>query len=158
MSLLSGWVLNASRDGSVLTIFAVKKMFPIFNWNFPCSSLCPLPLVLLLHLQEVSGSIFTPSHSVDEDSSRVLPKPSPLKPWTNPALSLFHRVLQLFNHLSLLLPSVQYINSGLFWGAQILDDVACSSQDYSASSWPCAAGAGASISILSKLLDQFLYI
>ena len=49
-------LLNIPREGDTTTSLGnlfqcsttlkVKKLFLMFIWNFPCSSLCPLPLVL----------------------------------------------------------------------------------------------------------------
>jgi len=57
-------VLNISREGDSTTslgslfqcsiTFRGKKFFLMFSWNFPCFSLCPLPLVLLLGTTEKS--------------------------------------------------------------------------------------------------------
>ena len=57
-------VLNISREGDATTSLGslfqgsvtlrVKKCFLVFNWNFLCFSLCPLPLVLSLGTTEKS--------------------------------------------------------------------------------------------------------
>ena len=59
-----GW--NISREGdSTASLGSLgqgsvtlrgKKFFLMFSWNFLCSSLCPLPLVLSLGTTEKSGS------------------------------------------------------------------------------------------------------
>ena len=53
---LSGWVWNISREGDSTTSLGSlgqgsvtlrgKKFFLMFSWNFSCSSLCPLALVV----------------------------------------------------------------------------------------------------------------
>jgi len=62
-------LLNIPREGDTTTSLGnlfqcsttlkVKKLFLMFIWNFPCSSLCPLPLVLLLGTTERSLASFS---------------------------------------------------------------------------------------------------
>ena len=59
----SRWDLNTSREGDSpaplgslcqgSATLRVKKFFLVFSWNFLCSSLCPLPLVLSLAEREL---------------------------------------------------------------------------------------------------------
>jgi len=65
-STLSRRVWNISREGDSTTslgnlfqgsIILKGKFFLIFRWNFPCFSLCPLPLVLSLGTTEKSHSV-----------------------------------------------------------------------------------------------------
>ena len=81
---MSRWVLSISREGdstaSLGSLFqcfvtlTVKKFFLMFVWNFPCSSLCPLPLVLLLHTTEKSlATVFMTNTARDFRLSPSIP-------------------------------------------------------------------------------------
>ena len=66
-------VLSISREGDSTTslgslfqcsaIHEVKKFFLIFRWNLLCSSLCPLPLIIISghHWKEVGPILLTPN-------------------------------------------------------------------------------------------------
>ena len=68
-------LLNIPREGDTTTSLGnlfqcsttlkVKKLFLMFIWNFPCSSLCPLPLVLSQGTAEHSLALPLDSHSSD---------------------------------------------------------------------------------------------
>lgn len=64
----STWVLIISTEGDTTTslgslfqrsvILTVTKFFVMFRWSFLCSSLCRLPLVLLLGIAEKKNNVF----------------------------------------------------------------------------------------------------
>ena len=64
---MSRWLVNIPKDGDsttspgnlcqCLVTFTVKKCFLMLRGNFPCFSLCPLPLVLSLGTTEQSLSL-----------------------------------------------------------------------------------------------------
>lgn len=110
-----GWRSTASLGDQFqcLTVTVVTKCFLYFLAILHVPVLCLLPLILPLHLRGVSGSVFcVPSHEAVEDSSKVLPDPSP-QGWATQLCQL-----QLFNHLgSLLLRSAQCVSVCLVLGS-----------------------------------------
>ena len=64
-------VLNISREGDSAALLdnlfqcsVTIKLFLLFSWNFPCSSFCPLPLVLSLGNKEPDPILLIPTHQI----------------------------------------------------------------------------------------------
>jgi len=105
---VSRWVLNISKGdstgsvGSLLQCSAtltVKKFLLMLVWYFLCSTLSPVPLVLLLHITEKS---LAPSSSIFVSIDNILFQPS-FPQAEQPQLSqpfLIQSILQALHHLS----------------------------------------------------------